>query len=374
MKFLAILIFFISLVSCTQTDNNNSTTNNTSAQDSVENTTPTPKTTKVLWTEIGGPDNTAEYVIDNDFMTNITEPERMALGYIALSIGTDCWWKDDKPNEDRSNLECLLLSALNLGCQCSEEHLGPLKKAFSQDATALKNLENCGTTPYTATIQTGFEEIELEKTEQQIKINYSYSYVNVREEFFQDYKVTIVFELNGDQLKIVSEQKTEKENSAFDKESYVKEIDSLVGNKVSTCLESTPKMTHPTEDWHYCFLEKPNLEIIIVTVPATTDPDRYKVVYNDTNGHEYRDALVLQNGELIFTSESIEYVPKNAPHEWLWSCIYYIKDNIDIDMISMGHGPTENEEWESNLLERCVQYQTSETYRKLRAAYGPQND
>ena len=98
--------------------------------------------------------------INEDYCKTITDPERAALGFVATFIGNECWW-DDEAKDDRSNLKCKILTALNLGYQCSEQHLGFLRKWFRNDKESLMKLEDCPTTPYTSTIQDTFKEINI---------------------------------------------------------------------------------------------------------------------------------------------------------------------------------------------------------------------
>lgn len=80
---------------------------------------------------------------------------------------------------------------------------------------------------------------------------------------------------------------------------------------------------------------------------------------------------MLKNGELIFALESIADLSiKEKEDQWFWTCHYAYKDNLAVDMVSLGHGPTENDEWDSSLDQRLEQYRTGETYQKLKSAYG----
>lgn len=363
MKFLAILILFlISFSSCTNTDSPNHPIDEpTNSYSSITN-----HKTSVLWSEQVHSDSLPYYVVDKTYMEKIPDPERMVLGYLAVNIGSDCWWKDNQANEDRSNLECFLLSALNLGCQCSPEHLTPLKKAFAQDSTVLKDLETCGTTPYTATVQTVFDKVELEKIDNKIKVNYTYTYINVREQLSEKRQVLMIFEVSNNGIKIIS--KEEKQAKEVEPEKYAKEIDALVGSKITTCLEAKPRMTHSTGDWHYCLLEAENMEIFVIT--TTADPDRYKTIYPDPKGMEYQDAFVLKDGALIYAFESIADLEREEEDKIFWTSFSTFKDDLEVHTVSLGHGPTENEEWESSLDKRLNQYQNSEVYNKLRTVYG----
>lgn len=134
-------------------------------------------------------------VLNKDDQENITEPERAALGYVATFVGNECEWDGRKPDENRSNLKCKLLSYLDLGYQCSDKHLGFLNKWFSKDSIVLTKLEKCPTIPNGATKQSTFEEIYMEtdtKT-QTITISYKVKFINVRENEVSTYTKTDFF-------------------------------------------------------------------------------------------------------------------------------------------------------------------------------------
>lgn len=151
----------------------------------IESRKITNKSLKVLWREnkydeeLKAEINTI--ILNNEFLENITQPEKAALGYVATFIGNECEW-DVKPNKNRSNLNCQILSALGLGYQCSNTHLGFLRKWFLKDTVALKKLETCPTIPNTATQQTTFNEILIETNTQQqtITIRCKISAINTR--------------------------------------------------------------------------------------------------------------------------------------------------------------------------------------------------
>ena len=84
--------------------------------------------------------------INEDFCNKISDPERAALGFVATFIGNECWWEGEA-KEDGSNLKCKILTSLNLGYQCSDKHLGFLRKWFENDKKSLEELTDCPTCP-----------------------------------------------------------------------------------------------------------------------------------------------------------------------------------------------------------------------------------
>lgn len=148
-------------------------------------------------------------IINESFLKIISNQEKAALGYVATLIGNECDW-DGAVNADRSNLKCKILTALNLGYQCSDSHLGFLKQWFSKDKTILDKLEICPTMPVTATIQTTFVEIELfnNKITKIITITYKVTGVNVRESESWSYKQTDIFKYDLNNIGLINSKKT----------------------------------------------------------------------------------------------------------------------------------------------------------------------
>jgi len=120
--------------------------------------------------------NVSSIILNENYLKNISQPEKAALAYVATFIGNDCEW-DGEVNADRSNLKCKILSSLDLGYQCSDRHIGFLRKWFAKDSTALEALKPCRTMPNTATIQSTFDEIVIKTSaqDQTIQIRYKVS-------------------------------------------------------------------------------------------------------------------------------------------------------------------------------------------------------
>ena len=148
-------------------------------------------------------------IINESFCKSISNQEKAALGYVATFIGNECDW-DGAVNEERSNLKCKILTALNLGYQCSDSHLGFLKQWFSKDKTILEKLEICPTMPETATIQTTFDEIELlnNKVTKTITITYKVTGINIRESKSWSYTQTDLFKYDSKNVGFVHSQKS----------------------------------------------------------------------------------------------------------------------------------------------------------------------
>ena len=137
--------------------------------------------------------------INEPYCKTISDPEKAALGFLATFIGNECEWDGD-PKGTRSNLKCRILTALNLGYQCSDIHLGFLRKWFKNDANSLKELEDCPTTPDGSTIQDTFEKISLSIKGDIISVQFKATGINLREQKTWSWTETVLFKVNKDNI------------------------------------------------------------------------------------------------------------------------------------------------------------------------------
>src|SRR4030095_12659931 len=84
-------------------------------------------TVKAVWRDdIYDPDikgNVNVIVINENYFRGISDPEKAVIGYLASTIGNECYAESG----GKQNVKCKILSALNLGYQCSES-----KKTFDE--------------------------------------------------------------------------------------------------------------------------------------------------------------------------------------------------------------------------------------------------
>lgn len=146
--------------------------------------------------------------LNEEYIKSMTPQEKVAIGYVATFIGNQCRW-DGKANEDRSNLECKIISALGLGYQCSENHLGFLRKWFATDEQVLSELEACPTIPNTATVQNTFDEIVIATKGNSISVYFKASGVNLREEESWNWSETVYFSATTDNLNLVKKDRSD---------------------------------------------------------------------------------------------------------------------------------------------------------------------
>lgn len=122
---------------------------------------------KILWLD---KNNTIQ--LNENYIKTLTNQQRAALGYVVTFIGNECDWDGDKKT-DESNLKCKLLTALNLGYQCSDTHLSFLKEWFKEDKKVLEDLQDCKKNESSAKIRDQFIELKMATNKNTIKIIYS---------------------------------------------------------------------------------------------------------------------------------------------------------------------------------------------------------
>lgn len=149
-------------------------------------------------------------VINQSYLHDITLPEKAALAFVAYDIGNECEGGYDSDG-NRRVLWCRIVSALDLGHQCSDKQLNFLRKWFAKDTVALKKLESCPTIPNTATIQTTFDEILIQKNvaEKTIMVSYKITGINMRESKSWQWSQTDVFEYDSVHIVLVDSKKSD---------------------------------------------------------------------------------------------------------------------------------------------------------------------
>ena len=207
------------LAACGQSSSNaenNSLVMADTTRSTTEVTAPLPfllpdTTIKFLWRENRYheeyKDSVSYIVINEDYCKIIPDQCKAAIGYVATFVGNECWW-DGNANNDRSNLKCKILTALNLGYQCSDTHLGYLKHWFKGDEKSIKELEfeNCPTTPYTSTIQDTFDEITLIVKGDEIQVHFKATAMNTREQSTSSWIETDYFQYSKEHIRLINKE------------------------------------------------------------------------------------------------------------------------------------------------------------------------
>lgn len=165
------------------------------------------KAVKILWLEEVYDEEFESTVfaikLNEDYFSKISDAEKAVIAYYATFHGNECWWDDDKPKDDRSNLNCKIITALNLGYQCSDTHLDFLKKWFRNEPKLLAELDYCPTIPNTSTLQDSFEEIYIERSTDYFTIRFNICAVNIRENITRCYEENHTYRLFADAVEEV---------------------------------------------------------------------------------------------------------------------------------------------------------------------------
>lgn len=214
MKQILIIPALIFLISCGKvTPKIDQGTGEAKRQEIELNEVNLPDTTiKFLWRDLkydSIQNQTSSSIFLNEaYIKSMTTQEKAAIGYVATFIGNECWW-DGKANENRSNLDCKIISALGLGYQCSENHLGFLRKWFATNEQVLSELEACPTIPNTATVQNTFVEIIIATKGNSISVYFKASGINLREQESWNWSETVYFSVTTGNLNLVKKDRSD---------------------------------------------------------------------------------------------------------------------------------------------------------------------
>ncbi len=98
-----------------------------------------------------------------------------------------------------------------------------------------------------------------------------------------------------------------------------------------TSVNAVTDFNGKTELWGICELENGNR---ILKIESHEDEVYYQEIYFE------------KEGDLIYARETANYLPKNHFTQRGWNCEFYTKNGKILTITSLGHGKTEDEEWE----------------------------
>lgn len=160
---------------------------------------------KVIWREdIYDPSLKAKVnviKIDDSYFAGISGPEKAVLGYLASTIGNECFAEGNK-----QNVKCKILTALNLGYQCSEESKTYLKSWFREDAAIVSQIENCKPT-IASTVEKTFDEVKISSADNVIKVELKGLKLNIKENSASKWSESMSFKVDGDKVSLTERTK-----------------------------------------------------------------------------------------------------------------------------------------------------------------------
>ncbi len=163
---------------------------------------------KVIWREdvydpsLKGTVNVIK--LDESYFSGITEPERAVLGYLASTIGNECY-----AETGNQNVKCKILTALNMGYQCSEENKTFLKNWFRDDASIVSQIENCKPT-VPSTVEKTFDEVKISTADNTIKVELKGLKLNIKENSASKWSESMSFKIDGDKVTLLERTKKQK--------------------------------------------------------------------------------------------------------------------------------------------------------------------
>ncbi|HMQ78527.1 MAG TPA: hypothetical protein PKE39_16245 [Ignavibacteria bacterium] len=139
--------------------------------------------------------------LDDNYFANISGPEKAVLGYLASTIGNECYADGSK-----QNVKCKILSALNMGYQCSEESKTFLKNWFRDDAVIVSQVEKCKPTLPT-TIEKTFDEVKISSADNKISVELKGLKLNIKENSVSRWSESMTFRVEGDKVSLTERTK-----------------------------------------------------------------------------------------------------------------------------------------------------------------------
>lgn len=139
--------------------------------------------------------------------------------------------------------------------------------------------------------------------------------------------------------KIADSKTKHAELTELQKEEKIRtEINKLFLEESSNYPQRTDAVTDfngKTEFWRICKTDSGNR---IIRIESHEKNELYEEVYFE------------KNGDLIYAEESIKYMPINHYVVQPWICQFYAEQGKLISLMSLGHGKTEDEEWNPEVI------------------------
>lgn len=100
-----------------------------------------------------------------------------------------------------------------------------------------------------------------------------------------------------------------------------------------------------TEFWSVCALQNGNR---IITIQSHQEDTYNQQIYFE------------KNGDLIYAKETENYMPINHFTQMVWNCEFFAKNGELLTIISLGHGKTEDDEWDPDSIFKLYKTRLSE--------------
>jgi hypothetical protein len=140
--------------------------------------------------------------------------------------------------------------------------------------------------------------------------------------------------------KKISELETQTtELTELEKEGKLrKKINTQYLAELSKCWQNVSAVTNfngKTEFWSIC---------------TNDNGKRIIQIHSHEETAFYEEVYFEQNDELIYAEESIKYIPINHYVLQSWICQFYVENGKLVSLMSLGHGKTENDKWNPEII------------------------
>lgn len=143
------------------------------------------------------------------------------------------------------------------------------------------------------------------------------------------------------------------QNQREKEEKIRSEINTRFYKNLSECntgIDTVTDFNGKMEFWSICDLKNGNR---IIKIESHKEDTFYQEIYFESNG------------DLIYAKETENYMPKNHFTQMVWNCEFYTKKGELISIMSLGHGKTENEEWNPEVIFEMYRKRLSE-FKKIK--------
>jgi hypothetical protein len=138
------------------------------------------------------------------FWKEMSEPEKAVLAYVAtFADGDNCNFSAEC--DGQNGIQCKLVTAIGLGCQCSTSHLDFLRQWFDPKVPVLEE-GHCYQRPLTASRRVMFSQIHLTVKGNLLTVTYKGS--GMTDEEGWTFEGTEIFQLQGHQLKVIASKQS----------------------------------------------------------------------------------------------------------------------------------------------------------------------
>lgn len=100
-------------------------------------------------------------------------------------------------------------------------------------------------------------------------------------------------------------------------------------------VKAVTDFNNKKEFWRLCDLDNGNR---IISIESHNDSSYFQEVYFE------------KNRSLVYAIETQNYIPKNHFIQKIWNVEFYIANKKLVALMSLGHGKTETEDWDPNII------------------------